>query len=93
MWFYLYQSTYFLFAKKESRHRKSSPVAGVNSEFYCFLPCPVLIRPPGSTNPGSASLPRAKFYLFQKNIKTHTPAHEGSLLAYRTENDSEKSLP
>jgi len=43
---------------KESIQRKSSPAAGVISEFYCFLPCPVLIRHPGSAKPGLPSMAR-----------------------------------
>jgi len=38
------EATPFLCANKERGERKSSPVAGVTSEFSCFLPCPVLIR-------------------------------------------------
>jgi len=74
--FFAHWTTPFLFAKKERGERKSSPDAGVNSEFSYFLLRSGFDSPPCSTKPGSASLPRA-YFISSKNTKTHTPAHGG----------------
>ena len=76
-------TTYFLCSNKESRQRKSSPVAAVTSEFYCFFALSGFDSHPCSTKPGSASLPRSIFN-FQKPSKL-THQHMGeSLLVSRT---------
>ena len=71
---------YFLCANKESIQRKSSPVAGVTSEFWCFLACPVLIRLHAQQN--RARRPWLALYLFLQKTPKLTHPHMGEVLAH-----------
>jgi hypothetical protein len=52
--------------------KQTSPVLVRSCGVKTFLPCPVLIRPPGSAKPGATSLSRSWIYFFKKAFPPRT---------------------